>query len=60
MDEKEACYWFSGGDDKEMDRLDRLKQVVKKQVDFIIESREETIERLNEEDDITEQSLRGW
>ena len=60
MDSQEASYWFDGsGDDKEMDRLERLKQVVKKQVDSIVESREKTIERLSKENDITERELRG-
>ena len=46
MDSQEASYWFSGG--------------VIEELDSIIESCEKTIERLSKENDITEQSLRGW
>ena len=45
MDEKEACYWFSGG--------------VIEELDAIIESCEKTIERLSKENDVTERELRG-
>ena len=45
MDENEASYWFSGG--------------VIEELDSIIESCDKTIERLSNENDITEQSLRG-
>ncbi len=45
MDENEASYWFSGG--------------VLEELDAIIESCEKTIERLSNENDISERDLRG-
>jgi hypothetical protein len=46
MDENEASYWFNGGG-------------VLEQLDAIIESLEKTIERLSNENDISERDLRG-
>ena len=45
MDSQEASYWFSDG--------------VIEELDSIIESCEKTIERLSNENDITERDLRG-
>jgi hypothetical protein len=46
MDENEASFWFNSGG-------------VLEELDAIIESCEKTIERLSNENDITERDLRG-